>query len=764
MTETRIIVDLDREATPDQIMTLQDGIEASIDHIVGDTLVPDRGYAGMLATFAGTVVTIGAGRLYQGGKVYAFDTPATFDVLAKAKLPVATKRIMLIIAFGQEQDDAPQPTNYVVESQSTPTSIVYKPQTVPQTHSRIAIVQDAYGDEAANPVYPGYGLALPIAVAVLGPTGIISLQNIVDGQVPNLADIAVRTAALEAFEAIIGPEVSTLAATLAGLANSKGDQALQGRILLSIAALNAKVGIPSNAADSDADYLLDGTNSDLLHPLSNCRVEEGIRFPDDAAADQILQRFNPFETTSVLRGGVLFSAYDRYLRQSTGPQTGSVRANGYTYNAVDYTQKTIARTRVRYGPQFDVCTNSDFWRSGTYDPISGIFKLSDGETFKASLDLQGLPYAYTGDGALHVPVRLQEFWTDTTNETYWDAVVQPPQTIPGFHLAESYLQGQDQWLDAIGFTLTSLDAQGDVTVLVCQAGADARPDPTSVLAMVTIPFAQLVVGKNIAGLATPVLLEGGQHVAILLVTTAAHGVGTTDGANFPQGTFFALSPSGYAAGDLTKHLALDLYGCKFLQSVVTVQMQNLQLGGGVTGIDLLASAVVPASTQLTYGIQLGGVIVPLTGLTPAQLNAGGALNPNIPLYATFVGTPDMMPALDLAHSKAHVSRPKTSLAHVWPLAPRTPPVPSSQIRVIERYESYDPAQHSWAAKLLTGANYLTQTAPSSFSDVNNPDGSLERTYVFNLGGAVSSYKVLTLGTAISPLDVDLGAWIKDYVL
>lgn len=765
MTETRIIVDLDREATPDQIMTLQDGIEASVDHVVGDTLVPDRGYAGMLASYAGTVVTVGAGRLYSAGKVYAFDQPATFDVLAAGKLPVATRRIMLIIAFGQEQDAGAQPVNYVVESQSTPTAIVYKPQTVATTHQRLAVVQDAYGDEAANPVYPAYGLALPVAVAVLGPAGIVSLQNIVDGQVPNLADLASRVKALEGFEATVGPEISTLSATLAGLANARDYAPVISRILLRQAATDAKLGIPDAAADSDMDYLLDGSNSDLAHPLSNCRVEEGIRFPDDNAADQVLQRFNPFETTSVIKGGVLLPAYDRYLRQSTGPQTGSVRANGYTYNAVSYTQKTIARTRVRYGPQFGTCTNSDFWKSGTYDPITGIFKLPDGETFKAAFDPTAGVYSTNGAGEQsHVFVRLQEYWTDTVDETYWDAVVQPPQTIPGFHLAESWLCGQDQWLDAVGFHLAALDAQGDVTVLVCQAGDDARPDPSSVLASVTIPFASLAVGANVASLATPVLLEANQHVAVVVVTTAAHSVGTTDGADFPQGTFFALSPSGYAAADLTKHLQLDLYSCKFRQSVCTVQLQNLQLGGGITGIDILASAIVPGACNLVYGIQIAGVVVPLGAQTTAQLNAGGALNPNIPLFATFVGTPDMMPALDLAHSNAHVSRPKTGLAHVWPLQPRTPPMPSSQIRVIGRYEGYDPAQHSWAVKLLTGTGYGTQTAPSSFSDVSTADGALERTYVFNLGAAVSSYKVLTLGTATTPLDVDLGAWIKDYVL
>ena len=779
MTETRINILLDMELTPDVLVGMQDGPEASLDHVVGDTLVPDRGYAGLVASFAGTVVTIGTGRLYNAGKVYAFDTPATFDVLAKSKLPVATKRIMLLVAYGTEQDSAPEQVNFLVEAQSTPAAPVYKPQAMATEHQRLAVVQDAYGDEAPNPVYPGTGLALPVAVAVLGPTGILSLQNIVDGQVPNLSDIARRTAALETFEATIGPEVSTLAATLAGLSAAPNDQAQIGRLFLAIADLDAKVGIPSNAADASSDYLLDGTNSDLAHPLSNCRVMEGIRFADDGAADAVLDRFNPFETLSVVMGGVLFPAYDSYVRQTTGPATGDVIANAYTYQNVTYTQKTIARSRVRYGADFDVCTNSSFWNSGTYNPITSIFTLPDGETFRAAYDPSQTAATGAGSGTtasnaigyvgadgnvyLHEMVRLEQFWTDTVSETYWDAVVQAPQVVPGFHLAESFLNGQEFWLPAVGFSLTALDAQGDVTVMVVQAGDNAQPNPASVLASVTVPYARLALGKNVAAFATPILVEAG-HVAIVIATTGSHRIATTDGASFPQGTFFALSPSGYAAGDLTKHLALDLYSVKFRQSVLSVQLKNLQLAGGITSIDILGGTVVPGATALTYEIQLGGVWVPLSGLTTGQLNAGGALNPNIPLRVTLAGTPDMMPALDLAHSNAHVSRPKTSLAHVWPKAPRTPPVSSSQIRVIQRFEAYDPAQHSWGGRLLTGTGYLVQTAPSSFTDVIGADGALTRTSVYNLAAAVASYKVLTLGTATTPLDVDHGASIKDYVL
>lgn len=766
MTERRVIIDLDREATPDQMVTMQDGIEASIDHIVADALIPGTGYAGLAASFVGTVVSIAAGRLYSGGKVYASASVQTFDMVKF--LPATTKKLVYIVASGVEQDTDVAQVNFLDPATSTPAAPVYKPQAVATTHSRLAVIQPAYGQEAPNPVAPDPGLALPVAVILLTPAGIASCVNIPANGVPVLTDVTRRTGALETFQGVVGPQVSSLASDLANLANSIRTNSSQGvinRVLLSIADLNAKVGIPSTAADSSADYLLDGSNSDLANPLSNCKVSEGIRYADDGAATAVLNLFNPFETLGSVKGGVLFPTYNRYLRRTTGPSTGNVQANTYTYNSVNYVQKTMTRTRTRYGTPFDVCTNSGFWQSGTYNALTSIFTLPNGETYKAAFDLQGLPYIYSGDGLAHIPIRLAQFWTDSVNETYWDGVVQVPQSIAGYHIAETELVGQDQWIDAVGFYIDKLDAQGSVTVLVCKALNTAQPDPNSVLAQVTLNYSQLTTGENVASLATPVLLKAGQRISYVIVTAGAHALQTTDGSNFPQGTFFVLAPSGYAQGDLTKHLRLNIYGCKFAQSTATIQLQNLQLAGGMTGIDILAGTIAPASTSLVYSIQLGGVLVPLNAKTVGQLNSGGSLPPNVPLYVTFSGTPDMMPALNLAQSQVNVSRPKISLAHVWPKNPRTPPVSTTQVRVIARYENYDAVNHTWGVKLLTGTGYATQTAPSSFTDVvNTNDNSLVRTYVFNLAAAITSYKVLTQGTAASPLKVGLGTYIKDYVL
>ena len=136
----------------------------------------------------------------------------------------------------------------------------------------------------------------------------------------------------------------------------------------------------------------------------------------------------------------------------------------------------------------------------------------------------------------------------------------------------------------------------------------------------------------------------------------------------------------------------------------------------------------------------------------------------LPFRAVFAGTQDVMPCVDLLTSQVKVARPKTSYTAIWPAIARTPPAASASIRATIRFESFEAAWHTTAAKLLTGASYATETNPSSYTDVTTADGALERTYVWNLGAAVSSYKIKTTGTTTTPLKTFHQAWIKDWVL
>jgi hypothetical protein len=764
--ENQVIFYPGMDIDPDDFNNAQGYVRQTFDDLVGDAVSAAQKFAGFsVSRTSTTAVTVGPGRLYSAGQMFAQTAVTNQDFLTT--LPVAGQKIVSVLVIGSSQQSNVTEREFLI-NQDTGAS---QPQAVALTSSRIANVSFAPGSETSTAVAPviqaGY---TKIADILLTTTGVAAITMYAPNALQSNDQLDTRVSALETFEAQIAPEVTTIASGLAALANkltNTTSQATITQMLLAIGTLDAKVGIPTTSAASSCDYLLDGTNSDLANPLSACIVSEGVRFPWDNFDKSVLNLFNPFETLGSVKGGVLLPSYTRYLRQSTGPKTNTISANSYTYNAVNYTLQTTTSTRTRFGTAFTVCSNSAFWSSGNYDPLTSIFTLPDGETYKVGVDVNATLAQQNAAGIdnTHLYVRLQEYWTDTVSSNYWDAVVQAPQTINGFHMFESVLIGQDQWIDAVGVTFGSLDSQGDVTLVITQANENATPEPSLVLATVTIPYANLKAGaENVFLLTTPVMLTSGQRVSYGVVTTGAHQIATTDGVNFPQGTFFALSPSGFAAGDLTKHLCLNFYGTKFTNSTVSIQLSNLQLAGGITAIDIQAPTICADSCTIVYEIQLSGVWVPLNSNTVSQLNAGGSMPPLVPLRATFTGTPDMMPALGLTNSIVTVSRPLKSLAHVWPKLPRTPTVSTSTVGVIERYESFNAAYHSAGIKLLTGAGYTTQTAPSSMTTTTTADGGVEVTYLFNLGAAISSWKVLTLATTTSALIPFHVAWIKDYCL
>ena len=757
-----------QQVSPADLNAIQADAETSLDDVVQDTLIPAMAYTGFVAAKTGPAqVSVASGRLYVNGKVYALTTATPYDFTSI--LPVASQKIVLICLNGVEEDTNVAAVNFLSPTLSTPTNPVYQPQSVALDHVRLANMSYVVGAESPNPSPPSISSTLlAVATVTLSPTGVASVANIASAQAPNLQDVASRTAALEAWEGVAAPELTSLSSSIARLSNSlqaPSTAALTGQILQRLAVIEAKDGIPSTAASSAADFFLTGATSDLANLLSSCNVAEGVRFPDDGAADAALQLFNPLDPLATVINGVLFPAYDIAVGASIGPATGSTSIAAYTYQTTTWTQKTMARSRVRYGTEFTVCTNSAFWQSGSYDPISGIFTLPDGETFLAAFDpTAGVYAANTGGGLSHLGVRLQEFWTDSVNVDYWDRLT-TNGTLTGSSVEETFQASQDTWLAGVDLAFTQLAASGGVTVSICECTPAGNVDLTKVLGQVTLPFASLGLSptKTQFLFPQPVCLTGGTRYGLHVSTAANHFIATADGGAFPNGMFFGLV-GGYAIADPTKHIVCDFLNCAFTQSLSTITLAGLQLSGGITSIDALFASVIPDSSQLTFQAQVAGAWIALAAADVGALNAGGALPPLLPFRVVFQGSQTMQPCIDLLHSNVHVSRPKTAYVHVWPLGGRTLAAPSTQIRCIERYESFDPSYHAASMNLLTGVGFATSTAPSSTSDVVNDDGSVERTYVWNLGAAVSAYKYKSLGTTTAALKTFHIAWLKDWAL
>lgn len=742
-----------QDNSPEDYNNLQTFAQDSIDHIVGDGITALRRFAGFATAPTGALtVATAIGRLYAGGKVYA--SAGVFEHDFTAKLPLATRKICTIVTFPEEVDTGAVPREFLIDAETGET----EPQTVSMERARIARVNVVQGAEAPDPVPQVLDSNLTaIAYVTLGVAGIETVTMVAENRLSSVQALDDRTAALEKFEADIYPQVGSLAADIAAL--TEGQRQVvgveqYGRVLDRLAVIESKAGIPTNAVDSFADFLLDRSASDPAFAGYDAKVEEGIRFAAAAEAVSELTLQNPLDPAAKVVGGVLLPAYDRSRRFTTGKATGEVKISGYTYSAHEMVQKTMARLRVRHGPWRRLSSLSSFFKTSRFDIANAVFAKA-GETFVTDARLRELGVRS------HLFRRQRYHWVDLVEEHYWEQQT-VEHTVPGAQVVETFLQANDMVLDAVGLQFTRLAAEGSVTLAICETEHGlARLD--RVVSKTTVDRDDLTLQGETVIPVQPVFLTGGVRYAIVVITAADHYLGTVAGAVYPQGTFFYVMDGAYQQGDGSRDIAFSLYAARFRQSRAVLELGAVTLAGGIADLDILAQAVVPGATDLTYFVQIGGQWFPLADVESSALAQGGVMQNLLPLRAVMTGTPDVMPMLTLTGSQLRVSRPKLTFAYVSAIR-NLPGAGSTQIRATFRLEAFQSAHHTFTPKLLTGAGYATETAPSSTSDVVQADGSIERTAVWNLGAAVTSYRHKLAGTTDSALLPFHVAQRRDYAL
>ncbi|TXM68204.1 hypothetical protein [Methylobacterium sp. WL120] len=758
------------DVDPEDHNNLQAYAQDALDHVVADTLTTAQRYAGFLVSkTAITSVTVAGGRLYSGGKRFGKPAITVQDFITS--LPIAGKKIVSVVVWGQEVDTNQTPREFLLNEETGAS----EPRSVAMTKARIANVQFASGTEAPDPTPPIIDVGYTrVANITLSTTGVEKIEMIVANSVENLDYIGDRTDSLELFEAEAKPKISTLSSDLAKLANQLKATASQGlleRMLQRLAVIEFKDQIPQNAVDSYADYFLGQQYVNLTHPLSHCKVGEGVRFPDYNATDSQLQIFDPLNPKVMIKGGVMFPAYDRQIWQANNRYASEAQVAGYSYQSFQMVEKTMSRQRVRYGSEFTVCTNNAFWATGTYDYFTQTFKRGD-ETFKVSdplvIDNQVINFDAAGNAINHSYLRLKQIFVDSVDEPYWDKVT-IPHTVNGAQVAETFLQGQDIWLDAVGLYFTRLANAGSMTVSICEVTKFGTPNLNSIISHTTLERdkMQLYPAETVVGL-QPVFLQAGKRYAILLTTAADHWVGMTAGEDFTSGTFFYVLDGAYAQGDGTRDLMFNLYRAKFRQNRTVIEFSSLSLAGGMLSIDINADVIAPGSTQLTYEIQPqgSGTWYNLLDVNNYVLGKGGSIPVLSGFRAVMAGTVDMMPVVKISGSSVRVSRPDVTRTEIS--QPFTLPAASASIHVIERYEGIDTNHHFAGVRLRTGAGYNTVVNPSASTQETGVDELgqkwIERHYVFGLGAAVASYVVQHDATTDTPLITFHTAWMKTYGL
>ena len=439
---------------------------------------------------------------------------------------------------------------------------------------------------------------------------------------------------------------------------------------------------------------------------------------------------NPYDTAVKNNSGLILPAYSRKVRlKTTTGYAGDMAISDYTYESHEWRVLTMSRERVRYGPTRQECVNSEWWKTGYYDPATGVFH-RNGEAY--AVEWTGESYkGYLG----HEYVRVTKMWTDRWEEAYWDALPST-QTINGSQLAQTVFNSQNGWCDRIDLYFTSIDTQGPVYVHLCET-KDGLPNKRRCIATTTLQPEELVrYPKETAVYITPTYLQAGERYAIVITTGGNHRVAVVSGTEYTQGTLFYSLDGVYQQGDFTKDLMLRMHYAQFANPRTVVEFAPITLSDGIADLDLLADTVRPPATDLIYQYQHNGVWY---SLEPDTADNRIGLPAMLRFRAVFIGSTDVMPGLQLQGSVFRASRPATSFKHVS--TTRTLAAATQNIDVQVLLENWDDVAHTCTVKLRVSG---TEEAAAVVEDETRPTGIL-RTASFSLVAPTAAFEVIIEG-------------------
>lgn len=706
-------------------------------HLVIDAITPERQYVGLTVTArSATEIEVAPGRLYDGssGLVYAIESAQTHSVFSM--LPLQDGKWLAISAYGQEEDTDIQPRDFLIDLQTR----AVEPEAVAMQRRRVAVIHIAQGLESPTPERPepptGYTL---LAHVRLSATGIQEVALATTRRLPTLYAVDQRLRAAEGWITSAEPRIAHIMSDIAGLGEQIGTRATLGQMLQvaqDMARVKERLELPDDYVYYGADHYLTTDESDTAYSGYSALVEEGIRPPVVAQDTASLALLNPLDQGArVSPGGLLLPAYDEIARLRLETRRGEITINQYQYQTTQMVQRHMSRRRIVYGETRTACTNTGFWQQGTYDPITNIYRRG-GETWLIDESTEDAMLRQSGT------VRGTRFWEDTYTETYWEAVT-TTHTVQGSLLAQTLLMAQTGWLTSIELYVTGPSQAGGLTVLLTEAAPTGAPDERRVIARADLAASAVTSGWLRVPFIDPVLVESGKRYAIVLSTGAPHRIGYTEGSEYTQGVLMYRQDGQWLSeGSADRDLMLRLNFARFTSPRMVVQLQPLQLAGGIHDIHLNYDGVTPNGCNLTFEYQAaGGVWRSITDDGEVGL-AGLAL---LPLRAVFVGTTDLMPACRLAGSEVRVARLGTGFIHIS--TERTLSQGSLDIRVRLSLEYFDPAAgHTVDCRLIVGGSPVIA---ASYRDEIVDGARRWREYRFALSAPTSSYRIRIDGAGVT---------------
>ena len=728
-------------------------------------LVPNMAFADFTFTWANNsfLITASDGFIYKNGGQYRAAAPTPLNLVNDAPPSTGLLKIISIVASAlPAADSAPEQREFatLVTPASGSTPATYQTEARQQTtlNSQVALVAKVAGDNSPQPVPPTLSSDLiEIARVTLSQSGIQSVQIIEANRAPNLVGVQESVTALQSFVDGQGQRIDTIdknLAALGALIPQNLSDAMIRQLLSTVATLTAKTKVQTGDLSFGIDYALDMSQSDNSYIGYAANVDDGIRFPWASSKQAPLTLYTPGDPVTKTVSNLVLPVWTEDASLVVGGMDGSLSISNQVNTTLTATQVSISRSSVRYGPAFDVCTNSQFFHSGNLDTTSNIFT-ENGETFQFAPE-------YNAAGLFDWHYTAQQIFVDSWTQTYWD-YVQTSIGLNGAIRAQTFRVPDYGYLTSIDLPFVTADPSYGVTLLLCETNTDGTPNMNRVYEKCDLA-AGTITADPTGNTRTkfsfrPSYLQPGTLYAWVTVTRGNYSLATVANNKYAQGTSFLTTDAGaYFAGDTSVDFAFTANFARFASPRAEIRFNDIDNTNGdvISALKFLYGSVIPQGTQIIHQAKRSGgdwITVatvdpnnPLT--TPLDSGPFGSL----PLPASvqhkivLVGSTTLMPAIDLSQAWVTSLKLGSVRDHFSTVMNLGTNCNRTEVTVV--VDHFDPANHTTACKLIVAGAAVTPSATSYTDDPTTPG---RRTYIYSFTHASTSSLRIELPGTINSL-------------
>jgi hypothetical protein len=606
--EEMVIIGENQKVTPEDFNNFGQYPRDSLDHAVHDGISPGKGYYGFnVVASAPAEVTVGSGRFYNGGVVFSRDDEGGFTIDMIDNLPAVAKRKALVVVWGITEETGVEPRTFLIDPETYQT----QGQEVATVSRRTAQIDALYGVENATPQNPSVDANyLAVAELVLTPAGIEanSIKMLVGNKLPSGKDNADAITVINNRLSAIGPDLDTAKSNISGLAEGlrgKADRNFVTNVALEVARVKEKIGLPDDYVAFAVNHFVTEVEVDPAFSGYSAKVRDGWRFPNVASDDVAIALANALDPAVIVNDNMVLPAFTNVRRLSVTGKDGEYALADSTIETTTVKQMSRTRTVRKYFESEYFSANSEMWRAYVANGEKEFFERA-GETFAV--------FKVSARGGKAGDYQATRYEDVTIEEPYFDSVL-TSATYTGAQQGQTWLQGNDGYLTQIGLFFTRRASSGDVRILICETKANGSPDLERVVAQKVLLNADIVPlldgsAETVVNFVPTPLLKGRRYTWVL-ISNAAHFHAIVKGNKLGSGTAWYSQDGTFIQRPIDEDLPFNLYFAEFAGSIVPVQLEALELAGGVDGIDVNADYTHYDGTALQFQVRVNGEWVTL---------------------------------------------------------------------------------------------------------------------------------------------------------